>query len=267
MLFVENALKSVHSWADEIIIVDMYSDDHTVDIANRYTSNIYYHERIKFVEPARKFGVTKAKGNWILILDPDEVVPYTLSRKLLDIANNDLADVVEIPWCNYFFGKRVNYSGWGRHQDYHPRFFKRQFIEFPGEVHGAFSIQENARILKLKSDDSYYVVHFNYVDIFQFIEKLNRYTSIEAEQSYELYKDHSTKKFLVWSVRGFIRRYIKQKGYLDGWRGTYLSLFWAFYRIVLAAKVTQIKEEGRSINVIHKYQELANQVIKDYEGN
>ncbi len=74
---IKNCLESV-SWADEIIIVDMYSDDKTVDIAKNYTDKIYYFERMGYADPARQFALKKATHEWVLIVDADEMVPLEL---------------------------------------------------------------------------------------------------------------------------------------------------------------------------------------------
>ncbi|PYU89881.1 MAG: glycosyltransferase family 2 protein, partial [Acidobacteria bacterium] len=95
------ALRSVRSWVDEIVVVDMHSQDRTVEIAREYGAKVYSHEPMGFVEPARAFAVAQAGGDWILILDADEVVPLLLSRRLREIARRDEADVVTLPRLNY----------------------------------------------------------------------------------------------------------------------------------------------------------------------
>ena len=69
-------------WCDEIIVVDMQSEDRTVEIAANFTDKIYNFERVGYVEPARKFAVEQATGDWILLIDADELVPKQLADKL-----------------------------------------------------------------------------------------------------------------------------------------------------------------------------------------
>ena len=69
---VERALRSVKPWVDEIVVVDMHSDDATVDICRRYTHLVFPHERTGYVEPARNFAIDKAAGPFILVIDADE---------------------------------------------------------------------------------------------------------------------------------------------------------------------------------------------------
>jgi glycosyltransferase involved in cell wall biosynthesis len=69
------ALRSVQDWVDEIVVVDMHSDDKTVEIAEAFGARIFTHERVGYADPARAFAFARATGDWILILDADELVP------------------------------------------------------------------------------------------------------------------------------------------------------------------------------------------------
>ena len=81
---IRNCLETV-IWAEEIIVVDMYSDDKTVEIAREYTDKIFYFERVGYVEPARKFALERATKPWILVVDADELVPRKLYEKLKEV--------------------------------------------------------------------------------------------------------------------------------------------------------------------------------------
>jgi glycosyltransferase involved in cell wall biosynthesis len=78
-----------------------------------------------FADPARAFALEQASGDWILVLDADEVVPLPLSRKLLSIAGNGKADAVCIPWLNYMLGATMNHTKCGPRENLHLRFFKK----------------------------------------------------------------------------------------------------------------------------------------------
>ena len=111
------ALRSVRAWADEVIVVDMHSDDRTRQIAKEYGARVYLHDRVGYPEPAREFALAKTKGDWILILDADELIPARLARLLQSIAISDKADAVSIPRLNYLLGTPAVGMGWGPKQD------------------------------------------------------------------------------------------------------------------------------------------------------
>lgn len=127
---IRNCLETV-KWADEIIIVDMYSDDKTVEIAKEYTDKIYFFERVGYVEPARQFALEKSTHEWILVVDADELVPLKLKNKLFEIMEKDLADVVFIPRNNYFFGRLMQGTGWGLYRIISQDFLRK--ILFPSQ--------------------------------------------------------------------------------------------------------------------------------------
>src|SRR5687768_11740244 len=82
--YIEDCLKSV-DWVEEIVVVDDGSTDATLDIVKQFTSNIYHHKSVGYVEPTRNYALSKATKEWILLLDADERVPATLADKLQDL--------------------------------------------------------------------------------------------------------------------------------------------------------------------------------------
>src|SRR3989337_4151360 len=76
------AIASIKGLADEIIVVDMQSDDNTKEVAEKLGALVYDHKRTGYVEPARNFAISKASGDWVLVLDADEEVPPKLREKL-----------------------------------------------------------------------------------------------------------------------------------------------------------------------------------------
>src|SRR3990167_270723 len=97
---IKDCLESI-SWADEIIIVDAYSTDHTIKIARDFTNNIHYSKSTGYVETSRNFGISKAKSKWIFILDADERLPPE--------AKNILFNLIKIKNTNGFYIPRRNY--------------------------------------------------------------------------------------------------------------------------------------------------------------
>ena len=78
---LNECLQSVKQ-ADEIVICDMYSEDKTIEIAQKHGCKIVYHERTGIVEPARNWAMEQASGDWILVLDADEMVKRWLALSL-----------------------------------------------------------------------------------------------------------------------------------------------------------------------------------------
>lgn len=261
------ALRSVEAWVDEIIVVDMHSSDATREIAESFGARVFLHEPLGYADPARMFALEQATGDWILLLDADEVVPPPLSERLQEVARRDEADVVVIPWLNYLLGAPLRHTGWGPAQDRHERFFRRGSVAAQPAIHAYLQIQPGARVMELPYAEGLAVVHFNYLDVRHFLEKLNRYTDIEAERLRADPKAGSIPRVCVRASREFVRRYIRFQGYKDGWRGFYLSALMAAYRIVVAAKVREWQANGERRAVEAAYEAAAEKVLAAYRRN
>ena len=85
---LEGALKSVADLADEVIVVDSFSTDKTLDLAKRYTKRIYQREWTNFSDQ-KNFANDKASSAWILSLDADERVSAELREEILDIKKGE----------------------------------------------------------------------------------------------------------------------------------------------------------------------------------
>lgn len=258
-------LRSVKQWVDEIILVDMHSDDRTVEIAREFGAKIYYYERTISFEKARAYAVSKATKDWIVMVDADELIPYNLSKRLLEIAIKDEADVVSIPRINFLLGVQIMHTGWNPEQDRQMRFFKNGFLEIEIRLHCQNKPKPGARMffLPYKEDES--MIHFNYVNSFHFIEKLNKYTTLHAEQIREQGGKSNATVALLDMIEGFMSRYYHNQGYLDGWRGLYLSLFMGFYNLAIQAKLAELETVGGEEDIRTTYNKRAESILKEYE--
>ena len=85
-------------WCDEIVVADMESSDRTAAIAREYTDKVYPCPLTPVFDAAKKFAVENSSGDWIFIIDADEMVPKALSLALRALAEEGKADVVEVPF-------------------------------------------------------------------------------------------------------------------------------------------------------------------------
>jgi len=248
-------------WCDEIIVVDMESEDKTVEIAKEYTDKIFNHPKVLAFDIARKDAVEKATGDWILLIDADEMVPKSLALILKEIASKNQVDIVEISYRHYIMGEWIKHSGWGYTP--HPRFFKRGKIVFCETIHNYMKKTDNAITFRVEPQNENCLFHFNYTDSAHFIEKLNRYTSIEACQFYKQQVKFSYCRLIKAAVREFYSRFIKMRGYKDGFRGFALSLMMSFYRVLSYIKLWE-KYEYKEEPVKEKYDKIKLELLKGW---
>lgn len=258
---IRRAIGSI-GWADEIIVCDMYSDDKTVEIARKLGAKVVFYKRTGYVEPARNFAISKAVNDLVLILDADEEIPQVLADKLIEISSrgNDF-DFIEIPRKNIIFGKWMKASMWW--PDYNVRFFRKGKVLWSNEIHRP---PETSGIgLKLDPEEKYAIIHHNYENISQYLERMDRYSKIQAEE----FKNKETK--FGWSslisqpVSEFLRRFFANKGYEDGKHGLVLSLLQAFSFLLVYIRLWEMegfKEGDVNLNDLEHVSKEAGKGIK-----
>lgn len=233
---IQRAIESA-GWADEIIVCDMNSDDKTREIAKKMGAKVFLCAREGFVEPARNFAISKASNEWVLILDADEKIPQTLSNKLKQLAEKSVnANFVEIPRKNIIFGKWMKASMWW--PDYQVRFFKKGKVLWNREIHSKPKVSGEG--LKLAEREEEAIIHYNYQTISQFLERMNRYTQLEAEELIKRGYKFGWKDLLEKPTNEFLSRFFANKGYNDGLHGLALSLIQAFSFLIVYLKVWEI---------------------------
>jgi glycosyltransferase involved in cell wall biosynthesis len=260
------ALRSLKPWVDEILVADMHSTDATVAIARSFGATVLDVAQRGFVEPARRAAVAAATCEWVLVLDADELVPEPLSRRLRAIATGDTADVVLCPFHTYLVGAPLRGTGWGPNHEIHPRFFRKGSLTFFDEIHSVPEPTAGARVITLSLEDDPHLAiqHFNYLGFSDFIARLNRYTTIEAEQALARGDQGSMWRAIRATTREAGWRFVKAGGFRDGWRGFYLSALMGVYRLATAAKVRQLREAGTEDDVRASYARLAEGFLEAY---
>lgn len=225
---LRDALRSV-AWVDDIVVVDMHSEDATRAIAEEHGARVYLHERAGIVEPARNFALAQATGDWILCLDADERIPEKLARRLDAVARRDDVDVVDVPFRNWLCGRWMEATGWGG-GDWHLRFFRRGAVAWSDRVHAVPEI--SGRRGRLPADDGGAILHLNYDDLAQFVAKTNRYTDKEADAVAQA-PTRSWADVVTTARTEVLDRWSPDR---DGTQSVALSMAMLFYRFLAGAK-------------------------------
>ena len=232
---LKSCLQSV-SFADEIVVVDMHSTDNTVNIARQFTDKIFEYKDVGYVEPARDFAIEKASYDWILVVDADERVPNELKKYLASLINSENPDdVYLIPRKNIIFDKWIKGAGWW--PDYQPRFFKKGHVIWQRAIHSKPSI--SGRRTRLPAREELALEHLNYKSVEQFIERLNRYTTVQAQERKSASDSISSAELVDSFQRELVQRLFAQEGLKIGTHGLVLAFLQAFSEMAVAAKIWQ----------------------------
>ena len=256
---LERALRSV-SFADQIVVVDMYSDDETCAIAKNYTKDVHLHADVGYVEPARNYAIQQASSEWILILDADEVISESLALTIQQIVRGlypQEADCYYIARKNFIFGEHIKHSGWW--PDYILRLFRKGAVSWSKAIHSV-PITKGV-VAELPTQIEQAIIHYHYTDVSQFVARLNRYTTVQAR---ERLKDTTleTKDVLNFTkqfYQEFLSRFFAREGYKDKRHGLLLALLQGFSEVVVAAKVWEAQNfvKPRRTERAQMLQELA----------
>lgn len=242
---IGDCIDSVLGLADEIVVCDMHSEDRTLEIARQKGARIVLHPRTGFVEPARRFAISHARHEWVLVLDADERMTDLLAAKLKGMVAEDRYDVVSF-WSLYLY-----FGGWVRHGRFFSgqwrRFFRRNFylesyVDSDEQIHHNFvSLARAKRICQLSNE--YYIKHYAYPTLEKYLSKtLGVYARIEGEQYLKLGRRFSLIRMIGEPVKEFGVRFVWHRGYLDGMRGFILACLYAGYRFCVWANVWLLRE-------------------------
>ncbi len=248
-------LASIKNLADEIVVIDQGSTDNTSKIAKEFGAKIYKHESVKYVELTRNFAIGKATGDWILILDPDEEIGKELALEIKKVIKENKADYYRIPRKNIIFGKWIANTLWW--PDYQTRLFKKGKVSWSEVIHSVPITMDKGG--DFVANENLAIIHHNYRTVEEYLEKLNRYTSVQADI---LVKDgyvFNWKDLIGKPFKEFIARYFTGQGYKDGIHGLALSLLQAFSELVVYIKVWQVdKFKESEVGVIPVIDEMRN---------
>lgn len=222
---IERCLKAVE-FADEIIVVDDYSNDKTAEIAERYGAKVFKrHLEYNFAEQ-RNFGLDKASGRWVLFVDADERVGPELGKEIID-------SVKHIDSVGYFVVRRDRLFG---------KFLR--FGEFSSS--GAFG---NSKILRLgrkgagrwrrlvheywdirgKCKDLHTpLLHYPHPTLREFIKNINYFSTLHARALREEGKRPSLAKIVIWPLGKFVYNVVFRLGFLDGIEGFVVAILMSF---------------------------------------
>ena len=225
---LDACLKSLN-FADEIVVVDMESEDKTKQIAKKYTDKVFNYNNVGYVEPARNFAISKATGDWILIVDADERVPRSLAVKLMEIAEDNEADFVRIPRQNLIFSQWIKHSRWW--PDYIIRFFKKGRVEWQDAIH---SIPiTSGKGINLPEEKEFSFTHHHYSSIDQYFSRGLRYSRQQAKELLESGYTLDARDMFFKPIEEFLGRFFAGEGYKDGLHGLVLSLLQAFFTFLI----------------------------------
>ncbi len=223
---IEAALRSV-GWADEIVVADSYSTDQTVEICRRYGAQVIQVPFEGFGK-LRNAALQALSGDWIFSLDADERCTEAAAAEIrATVLRADASDAYWVPRRNYVFGRWMRYSGYS--PDYRqPQLFRRGKLRYTEDaVHETFVLDGTLGYLHEP------IAQIPFRDLAQMLHKMQRYSTLGTERLSARGVRPSMGGALVHGIAAFLRHYVFQFGFLDGWAGfiiAFANFEGTFYR-------------------------------------
>lgn len=236
---IRRCLESLR-WCDEIVVVDSFSTDRTVELCREFTPRVYQHQWLGYI--GQKNLIRRmASHPWILFVDADEEVSPDLRREI----ESELEDH-DGSTAGYQFPRMVNYIGrWIRHGEWYPDIKLRLFLKERGRSGGQEPHDQvfvNGAVKTLKG----HLWHYTYDDMHDHLETMNRFSSITAQEKHRAGSRFRWVDFLLRPPFRFLKAYLMRGGFLDGRRGFLIALIAAFGVCMKYAKLweLQFREQG-----------------------
>ena len=248
------------AWSDDVVILDSFSDDGTVELAERYGARVFQREFDNFAGQ-RNYALDQIsfKYDWVLHLDADEVVTPALQAEIVRAVDEGRFDAFRIPSKMMFFGQWLRYSG--MYPAYQVRLGHRDRLRFKQVGHGQREDLPPERVGTLREPYLHYSFSKGLTD---WVDKHNRYASDEASETIRARLDghgidwmgcvslDRARRFRALKALSlrlpfrptlrFFYMYVLRRGFLDGHAGfTYCRLL-AIYEYLIVLKTRELTE-------------------------
>jgi glycosyltransferase involved in cell wall biosynthesis len=230
---IEEALRSV-SFADEIMVVDSFSTDKTVERAKKFTECIVQRE-YDYPASQKNWAMARASHEWVLLMDADERITPELREEIRNILDhNPVQSAFWIYRKNHFMGKPIRFSGW--QNDRVIRLIKREECRYGDKlVHE--EIETKGHVGRLKNP----MLHFTYTDLKTYLAKMDRYTTWSALEKSKKIQKVTLFHLAVKPGYRFFTHYFLRLGILDGKEGFIISALSAQSVFLRYLKIFRLK--------------------------
>lgn len=235
---IGRCLESLKDIADEIVVVDSFSTDKTVEICKEYGVKLIQNPFAGHIEQ-KNFALDQCQHEYVLSLDADEALSSELRASILE-AKKDLS------FEGYRFNRLTDYNGfWVRHCGWYPdtklRLVKKEIARWEGHnPHDILRIKSGSEKF-LKGD----LLHYSYDSIADHIDQTNRFTTIAAKAAYDSGVRSSIFKIVTRPILKFLKDYFLKLGFLDGRHGLIICTINSLSAFLKYSKLYQIQIDER----------------------
>ncbi|MFD0797002.1 CDP-glycerol glycerophosphotransferase family protein [Maribacter chungangensis] len=214
---IDEVLTNVQ-FADEIIVVDSFSTDGTVERIKKRPKVRFIQRPFVNYTDQKAFAMNQASNDWVLFMDADERLTDRLKNEILTTINGEPKAVAYYFYRTFMFGNKIlRFSGWQSDKNF--RLFRKSKVAFTKEriVHETLVVDGEIDVLKHK------LIHYSYKDYEDYKGKMIKYGQMKAQE--ELAKDYAPNlyHFIFRPLYKFLNHFVFRLGFLDGKKGVIIS--------------------------------------------
>ena len=229
---IDAALDSVKD-AAEIVVIDSFSSDRTIEICRKYTDKVFQKEWEGYAKQ-KQSAVDLAEGPWVFMLDADERFTPELKAEVINAVEEDSHDGFYAPRKNFFMDRWIRHGGWW--PDYTLRLFKKHSGRVEDrEVHEKVIV--NGSVSNLKNP----LIHYTYNSISDYLKRMDIYSTLAAKELKKNGVEPNVMDFLIRPPVTFIKMFFFRFGFLDGRFGLVLAVLYSHYTFLKYAKTWEMK--------------------------
>ena len=222
-------------WADEIIVVDSFSTDGTVEVAREFNARIVSEKFCGFGR-LRNLALAAATHDWMFSIDADERCTLELASEIRGELAAPRFDAYHVPRKSHFLGHWIRHCGW--YPDYRqPQLFDRTKMRYNDElVHESYTL--NGRLGCLRE----HVLQYPWDTLEIATAKLQRYSTLMAQRYADMNMRASLGKLIGSPLAMFLNVFVVQQGFRDGRHGLILASLYAYYTFLKYAKLWDLQQ-------------------------
>ncbi len=227
-------------WCDEIVVVDSFSTDGTVEVCRRFTDRVIQKPWAGYRDQ-KAFAHSQATQDWVLLVDSDERVTSELREEIGQALAEDKGRYsgYALPRLVFYLNRWWWRGGW--YPDYDVRLFRRERATWGGaDPHEKIIVEGKVRRLR------HPLHHFSYRDIEDHIERINRFTSISSRELRTSGHSWRLADALFRPAGRVVRSYFLQRGFMEGFAGFYVAVTAAVYVFLKYAKLWELEAEEKN---------------------
>lgn len=233
---IGRCIASLRGLVDDIVVVDSFSTDKTEEICRREGVRFIQHAFEGYIQQ-KNWALTQAKNDHCLSLDADEALSPSLRESIASLPETWEAPAYSMNRLTNYCGRWIRHCGW--YPDVKLRLFDRRLGAWGGiNPHDEYRLTKGEKTIHLKGD----ILHYSYYTISDHLRQVEHFTNVSAAALQARGEKAGWVKLYLSPPLKFLKSYILQAGFLDGFEGYTICRVSALATFIKYAKLRQLSQ-------------------------